>query len=336
MQDFVEVKIEALLLENNVDRPVNGTVDDESFKREEPEISTGHEYEIQLEISKKSDRFNYEEPETLQTIKTEKEDEKEEVWSKLSKTKSKPPKVKTDPLERCVCPSCGKMVRKTALKAHMEAQHKNLQSVQSYYTCDLCQSRIKQKCNLQSHMKIYHLNQAKPKICKVCGTSFRTNGLLVVHRRKEHTDLYPLLKCPYCGQLSAHTGKHKAHVMRHLGEVAKRHPCRECGRKFMDTAGLKEHMATHTDRRDFICPICGNGFKSPGGLKIHLRGVHAEKNYECPLCSKAFSANQGLRYHVTRHHPNYELPPPGTVVRKNSVRPDVRVIGTALTDFKRL
>lgn len=41
---------------------------------------------------------------------------------------------------------------------------------------------------------------------------------------------------------------------------------------------------------------------------------------ECPVCGQKFLVNQALRIHVTRNHPDYQLPPPGTVMNKSAIR----------------
>jgi uncharacterized C2H2 Zn-finger protein len=45
-----------------------------------------------------------------------------------------------------------------------------------------------------------------------------------------------------------------------------------------------------------------------------------EKNYKCPVCSNLFSQNALLRSHVARVHPNYNLPPKGTVLNLKALR----------------
>lgn len=77
-------------------------------------------------------------------------------------------------------------------------------------------------------------------------------------------------------------------------------------------------MLTHATERAYKCETCGADFKTPIRLKVHLQS-HAERMYECPVCQKLFIANQTLRRHVTKKHPDYKLPPPGTIMNKKSL-----------------
>lgn len=56
-------------------------------------------------------------------------------------------------------------------------------------------------------------------------------------------------------------------------------------------------------------------------LDLHdISSFHYVQLSECPVCSQKFLVNQALRIHVTRNHPEYELPPPGTVMNKSALK----------------
>lgn len=73
-----------------------------------------------------------------------------------------------------------------------------------------------------------------------------------------------------------------------------------------------------SDARPFSCEICSASFKTKKALKVHY-GVHSERNYECPVCNQKFLVNQAMRLHAQKRHPDYVLPPPGTVMNKSAL-----------------
>lgn len=93
---------------------------------------------------------------------------------------------------------------------------------------------------------------------------------------------------------------------------------------FLFFADMKTHMLTHSKTRPYLCKICGSSYKTPVRLKVH-QNVHKERMYECPVCKHSFLANQTLRTHVTRRHPEYKLPPPGTIMNKKSLEKIMRL-----------
>lgn len=82
---------------------------------------------------------------------------------------------------------------------------------------------------------------------------------------------------------------------------------------------LQTHEATHSDVRNFVCDNCGKRFKTKKNLYAHKK-VHVPHEYECLVCGRAFLTNQMMRNHVTKTHPDFELPPLGTVLNKEAVK----------------
>lgn len=82
---------------------------------------------------------------------------------------------------------------------------------------------------------------------------------------------------------------------------------------------LDLHMATHSDVRPFSCKICSAAFKTKKALRVH-HNVHEERKYECPVCQQRFLVNQAMRLHVSKRHPEFELPPPGTIMNKKALK----------------
>lgn len=302
------------------------------------------ENESKLEGANNIDNFT--DWNTVETVASQKP-------SRLKSTHNKARKRKYQK-ERIMCDTCGKLMNKDLLNDHIRMEHSGLTFEEMCYTCDLCGNRLKHRPSLLMHMKMFHLKQVnRERTCEVCGATFKNGQLVLCHKRKVHTDLYPMSQCQYCDYKTPYTSKYKLHVMSHLGEAVLKHQCTICSRKFLQLRRLRDHMATHSDRRDFVCNECGAAFKTNGALGVHVRGVHStqkgnnatlrrfftfhftynssySKGYECPVCSRSFGTNQNLRFHVTKQHPEYELPPPGTVLKKNAARPYVFASGFSL------
>lgn len=213
-------------------------------------------------------------------------------------------------MQRALCPYCSKMVQKQGLSTHIRRLHND-----EVYQCDLCPRTFFSKILLRNHIQQAHLGVKYP--CKLCSDVLESQSQLVHHKRKKHPEVVPEMKCPLCCYITRDSGNLYQHLKGHAGESAKKHACKECGRKFLHLAKLKLHVVTHTEQRNHLCPICGALFKRQNDVKKHIGQVHSERGYECPVCLAKFGTNQNMRVHCASQHPEYELPPPGTVMKKN-------------------
>lgn len=71
-----------------------------------------------------------------------------------------------------------------------------------------------------------------------------------------------------------------------------------------------------TFQRPFECETCQNTYKTRRALTAHKK-THQAHEYECPVCGRSFLTNQMMRTHCVKQHPDYKLPPPGTVMNKS-------------------
>uniref|UniRef100_A0A336MH32 CSON001086 protein n=1 Tax=Culicoides sonorensis TaxID=179676 RepID=A0A336MH32_CULSO len=182
------------------------------------------------------------------------------------------------------------------------------------YICDICGAKVTSRNGIISHMQLKHLNVAY--ICRHCPEVFQNPGTRRTHEIRFHTLKYNF-SCHICAKKFL-TGVYlRKHLNSHTGE--RKHTCEICGMALATKESLKHHMATHSDARPYSCEICAATFKTTQTLRVH-RKSHKEWDYECPVCERKFLVNQQLRQHVTRNHPEYELPPPGTVMNKSALK----------------
>lgn len=210
--------------------------------------------------------------------------------------------------KKSLCPICGELMPQYHIKWHAEKE----QTAQNPFICDICGNKLYTKSGVIMHMQTQHLKILIN--CRHCPEKFRTRQLLDTHLRLCHPDVKSLLKCKLCDYTTIYTPNMRTHKKNHAGK--RPHKCNVCHREFNEPNKLKNHMATHSDARPFACEVCGATFKIRKTLNVH-RKIHQGHDYECPVCQRTFSSNQLMLQHVKRKHPEYQLPPPGTVMNRS-------------------
>lgn len=179
------------------------------------------------------------------------------------------------------------------------------------FQCEICGARASTKRGIGTHIKTQHLNFNLQ--CKYCISKYRSRIVLNSHIRRVHPEMKSPLKCEYCEYITPNFPNLFRHRLTHTRE--KLHKCTKCDRHFVTKDNLKTHEATHSDERPISCVICNSSFKTKKSLGVHMK-IHREPDYECPVCRRGFLTNQLMRNHVARLHPEFILPPPGTILNK--------------------
>lgn len=183
--------------------------------------------------------------------------------------------------------------------------------IEKPFECDICGAQTSTKTGIGCHIKTKHFDFNLK--CKYCNSQYRSRIVLNAHIRRVHPEMKSPLKCQYCDYTTPNFPNLFRHRLTHTRK--KLHKCIKCGREFVTKDNLKTHEATHSDERPFSCVICKSTFKTKKSLGVHMKS-HRDPDYECLVCRRGFLTNQLMRNHVVRLHPEFDLPPPGTILNK--------------------
>ena len=102
-------------------------------------------------------------------------------------------------------------------------------------------------------------------VCDYCSAELASNWNLLRHIRKLHTKEELPHKCHLCGQAEFSSEKSlEAHLHKHP-------QCKVCGKYKPNPAELSRHMTSHSEKRDYKCPICDHPFKRESDRKHHRK-----------------------------------------------------------------
>lgn len=171
------------------------------------------------------------------------------------------------------CETCGHHFESAeALREHSDKRH----TQDLPFECRLCHQRF---CNIGqrvTHVRKYHPRVLlKSHVCDVCGSAFRYQSGLAVHKLDKHTGRTQgrLFECEYCGKVFGRSNVLAMHLRLHTGEQP--YLCQHCGLTFRNPTNLKYHTVNmHTKAYAVSCPICARGFVVRRKLAKHLLQVH--------------------------------------------------------------
>ena len=112
--------------------------------------------------------------------------------------------------------------------------------------------------------------------------------------------------CGQCGNRYNQKRGLKQHIKSVHDKV--KYPCLQCGKKFKSKTGLREHGRTVHEGVQFTCTECGKVFQSRDGLREHRQTVHEGVQFPCGKCEKIFKSRRGLQLHTQTVHNGVRFP----------------------------
>jgi hypothetical protein len=112
--------------------------------------------------------------------------------------------------------------------------------------------------------------------------------------------------------------------------------CAKCpDRRFPNQSRLTQHLATHSNKRPFVCKFpsssgsgeCGSAHNQQYDLNRHIREKHTDtERFKCEECGQILARNTTLQKHKCKKPSNTSRPCPecGVMLEKRSVLPHMR------------
>lgn len=207
-----------------------------------------------------------------------------------------------------VCDICRKSFSERAYERHVRQLH-------SWYHCDHCHRKYKQKKNLLTHIRKEHLKKHQPQhACTECGKIFKENCLLTKHVRYMHTShekTFFCEKCPKRFHLHELLIKHmnsmhssKLYQCIYCGEMSKYKQClrSSCGKQRKQSASYKTRPKIH------VCPVCGQTYSYLSWLVDHIKEANCKERLQCAQCERWFLNRNSLLGHSRDWHSTSDFP----------------------------
>lgn len=169
-------------------------------------------------------------------------------------------------------------------------------------TCDLCPHlTFSQTYELKRHRKTVHQG-IKSFLCELCGKGFAKrhirNRHMIVHTKEKR------FYCDICDRgFTQRMGLNSHNETHH--QISVSYECRVCSKIFPKKFELGRHMkkAHYTPEVFYPCALCSKSFKYPSGLKSHLVSHEQVKQFSCSLCNKKYARLRNLCEHKQSAHP---------------------------------
>jgi len=168
--------------------------------------------------------------------------------------------------KKMVCDICAESFAfQSGLDAHKKRQHFETEKV----PCDTC-GKIVKKSNMEAHIKEVH---ATPRFtCSWCGKGFYYQSFLNEHQRI-HTGDFKSAVCDLCGSNYKNVKILRRHV-KYAHQDIRPYQCDHCEKKFHTKQRLERHVNGHTKLKLFQCPACGGRYDHKDNLRVHIRKAH--------------------------------------------------------------
>ncbi|XP_055314293.1 zinc finger protein 90-like [Sitodiplosis mosellana] len=200
------------------------------------------------------------------------------------------------------CDTCQKSFkRRNQFRDHMEMHRNRNCEMQRNFSCEICDKRFLRQSHLNNHHKIHDLKHDQ--ICEFCAKKFKTKAQLKQHQSK-HLDVAPKSKpkfqCDICKGWYASRGSLINHKTKHNSGPQK---CNQCHKVSANTHALEQHIRyIHNSEANFKCHLCDKSLRSQASLKDHVATHTNKKSYKCTYCDETFIWRQNMYKHRKHQH----------------------------------
>ncbi|XP_064091019.1 histone-lysine N-methyltransferase PRDM16-like isoform X1 [Macrobrachium nipponense] len=165
----------------------------------------------------------------------------------------------------------------------------------SRHQCLQCDKNFNDYDELDDHLVTAHGYTAGQFRCEYCPRAFAWRPNLFQHKTI-HGE-YKRYPCENCPRVFTDPIILQRHI-RTQHEGARSHACRECGKTFATSSGLKQHTHIHSSVKPFQCEVCFKAYTQFSNLCRHKR-MHADCRLQikCTKCGQAFSTVTSLAKH---------------------------------------
>ncbi|XP_028041816.1 zinc finger and BTB domain-containing protein 41-like isoform X1 [Bombyx mandarina] len=168
-------------------------------------------------------------------------------------------------------------------KAVLDAMRKGKKYLEAEFKCYNCAVGFLFKDTYQAHMMRHEESNGEYR-CEVCTLRFACASVLRAHS-KTH---------------SLERSRRRVKVDANGTQV----PCHLCGRIFMDTTNLKQHLKRFhnqkNNNRTYSCSVCGKSYSNQGAVRTHMI-KHINRKFNCDKCPSTFSSPYTLNQHKKKH-----------------------------------
>ena len=104
----------------------------------------------------------------------------------------------------------------------------------------------------------HHDNINENIACPECGKTYRSNLSLTNHIANVHEKV----PCSVCGEMISKKRETRHFQQKHTANSDKKFKCKYCGKGFVGSSYLRDHVNTHTGEKPYVCKFCGAAFAS--------------------------------------------------------------------------